>query len=343
MRAQRDDGHGDLVRAFSGAKNQRKRIAGRTRGAVIADLGFRHPLVRSLAWLIGSPALLAGVAAPGPDMVVDDAWCAAALDDALPWLRRQESHPAALEAFVAARKSARLGRLAETLIAYWLGHGGRFVLLAENLAVRECGRTLGEFDFVLRDLACNELVHWELTVKFYLRDPRLQGIAAFVGPTRTDTLAAKATRMFSSQLGLSRTPAGAAALAAIGAPVGAARALVKGRLFYPQQPVVHESVVNPAHARGWWMRLGEFRGAGVPAGRVFRVLERTQWLAWPERRDFAPCLDAQAIARLAEAHFRAGNPVLSVAEFDAKRAQTLECGRGMIVPDHWGRADRAAT
>lgn len=340
MRAERDDGHGDLVRAFSRAKNQGKRIAGRTRGAVIADLGFTHPLVRSLAWLIGSPALLAGVAAPGPDMVVDDAWCAAALDDALPWLRRQESHPAALEAFVATRKSARLGRLAETLIAYWLGHVGRFVLLAENLAVRECGRTLGEFDFVLRDLACNELVHWELTVKFYLRDPRLQGVAAFVGPTRTDTLAAKATRMFSSQLGLSRTPAGAAALAAIGAPVGAARAFVKGRLFYPAQPVSAESVVNPAHARGWWMCHDEFRGGRARAGRVFRVLERTQWLAWPERRDATPCLDVEALAALADAHFRGGNTALSVAEFDAEGARSLEHGRGMIVPAHWGGASR---
>ena len=310
---------------------------------MITDHGFTHPLVRSLAWLIGSPALLADGAAPGPDMVVDDAWCAAALDDALPWLKRQDSDPAALETFVAAKRSARLGHLAETLVAYWLGHGGRFVLLAENLAVRESGRTLGEFDFVLRDLASDETVHWELTVKFYLRDPHLHGLAAFVGPTRTDTLAAKTTRMFSSQVRLSRTPAGAAALAAIGAPVGAARALIKGRLFYPQQPVAHESVVNPAHARGWWMRLGEFRRAGVPAGRVFRVLERTQWLVWPEHRDFAPCLDTQAIAGLAEAHFRAGNPALSVAEFDAKRSQTLECARGMIVPDHWGGADRVVT
>ena len=148
-------------------------------------------------------------------------------------------------------------------------------------------------------------------------------------------------RMLSSQLELSRTPAGAAALEAIGAPVDTIRAFVKGRLFYPAEAVALPAAVNPAHARGWWMRLDEFRGARAPAGRVFRVLERTRWLAWPERRDDAPCLDAEALARLAGTHFRAGIPVLSVVEFDAPGAQTIERGRGMIVPGHWGEPNGA--
>ena len=184
-----------------------------------------------------------------------DQWCAQQLDASRAWLSALDTDPRPLEQFVALRNTRRLGFLAEALLAFWLSESPRFELLAENLAVRDHGRTLGDFDLVFHDLEGGGATHWELSVKFYLRLPAMVGLSAYVGAAGDDTLAAKADRVLNRQLGLAHTDAGKAALADLGIERVAARAFVKGWLFYPVG-VQPESLpgLNPAHGRGWWRR-----------------------------------------------------------------------------------------
>ena len=297
---------------------------------------LRHPLVRTLAWLIGSPGLLAAGAPAHQGKVVGDDWCAAALADSTLWLLAEDAAPHSLEAFVALHRSARLGRLAENLLAYWFMHFARFALIARNLAVRDGGTTLGEFDFVFRDHAERRVVHWESAVKFYLFRPEIGGLAGFVGPGERDTLAAKAEKVFSQQLKLAATRPGRAVLHAIGVEPEAALAFVKGRLFHPETDGLEPAEVNPDHARGWWRRCDRVGNLpGAHAGR-YRRIDRLDWMTPGEAAAQVDAWNsAQCEAALA-AHFAAGGAAVMLAQLREDAGRLVEVGRGFVPPPGWG-------
>lgn len=295
---------------------------------------FRHPLVRALAWLIGSPSLLRGPA------VVNDAWCQDALARSQSWLNALDRQPAALEDYIAERRITRIGRLAEALMGYWLRHEGRFELLAENLAVREGGRTLGDFDFIVRERQSGEVVHWELTVKFYLHRPEIGGFSGYVGPGEKDILAAKAGHITDRQLQLAHAPAGQAALALLGVTKIEASAFCKGWLFYPGPAAGAEMAgLNPAHARGSWWRHAA--GAQPPAGHHV-VLDRLQWLTFPACVKADQALDAEQLTSLLDARVAGAGEALLLARVEPENgvrpAVFRETSRAFVVPPNWGQA-----
>lgn len=302
-----------------------------------ATSGFRHPLVRSLAWLIGSPGLLAGPPDRGGAVIVADAWCAGALEESRTFLNALDDSPGELEAAVAACKSRRLGHVAECLIAFWLERSDRFELLARNLAVRESGRTLGEFDLVFIDRREGTAVHWEMAVKFYLRR---RACADFLGPEGRDTLAHKVGRIFSHQLGLGGTPAGRAALAGVCDGKVISRAFVKGWLFHPEDEQPEGDQVNPNHQRGWWRTLQEFRLSAGRAGGRYCIVERAEWIGGPLEADSGDTFDGGEIMSLVGARLASGGRALMVAQFAPDGVRWRERGRGFVVPDLWG-ADAA--
>jgi hypothetical protein len=305
------------------------------------ELEFRHPLVRALAWLIGSPGLLAAQPAMAGDVLVSDVWCAEALAESYPLLRALDADPGELEAAVAASKSSRLGRIAECLVGFWIERAERFELLARNLAVRESGRTLGEFDLVFLDRREGVVVHWEMAVKFYLR--RRDG-SEFLGPEGRDTLSRKADRIFGHQLGLGATPAGQAVLASLCTERVVSRAFVKGWLFHPDDLGSGSNQVNPEHQRGWWRTLDEFRRKDLTDARRYCVMERDSWIVGALAREFDATMDSGAAAAHIGSRLEAGGRALMVAQFDPQwdpmlgrtQACLRESGRGFVVPDKWG-------
>lgn len=297
---------------------------------------LRHPLARALAWLIGSPGLLDAEDPVHPGRVITDTWCADALADSTVWLLAQDASPTALETFIGARRITRLGLLAEALLAFWLMHCGRFELIAGNLAVRDRGRTLGAFDFVLRDRADRRVLHWEVAIKFYLRHPGLFGLDGYVGPGERDTLGAKANKVFAQQLGLGRTAQGRTALDACGVGQVDAVAFVKGRLFYLSQGEKAEVGVNVRHLRGWWRRFGV--SAEWPQRGEFRFcrIDRLQWMAPRITATTAGSWSATQCESALARHFGDAGGAVLLARLTNDGGDWLESDRGFVTPAHWG-------
>lgn len=293
------------------------------------------PQVRALAWLIGSPGVLDARDAQFGDRVITDAWCAEALAAATPWLLALDREPRALLDFLAARSSRRLGRLAESLLSFWLRWRPGVELLAENLAVRGAQSTLGEFDFVLREPGQAQATHWETAIKFYLHRPEVGGLAGYAGPAGKDVLAAKAARIFTRQLTLGLTPEGAAALHQLGVNDLRTQAWVKGWLFYPiGQTAVPAPGTNPRHSRGWWLRHRPQWERALDAGRRYAILPRLDWLAWPWAAAQAETLES--LAALVDVRMAAEGESLLVVEMAESGGRWLEQSRGFIVPAGWG-------
>lgn len=296
---------------------------------------FHHPVVRDLAWVIGSPSLLAA----GEDRV-SDSWCRVAWFDRIPWLRELDHHPAPLEAFLARHRSHLLGYYFETLIAFWLAHWPRIDLIASRLQVEREGRPIGDFDFIFHDRFAHRTFHWEVAVKFFLRHQEGDGRFSWLGPNPRDTLERKLGKVFSHQLTLSHTAEGAALLQRYHVEAPEPRTFIKGWLFTPatQEGVEPLPVdCSPEHLRGWWCYLQEHEAIPqhAPQSR-WQPLERLRWLS-PLRSDGEEgLLTREAMQAMLAAHFNHSDKPLLLAEVVADvHGVWREVSRGFIVPDHW--------
>ncbi|MEL6977000.1 MAG: DUF1853 family protein, partial [Bacteroidota bacterium] len=62
-----------------------------------------------------------------------------------------------------------------------------YEVVLKNIPVLEGKTTVGEIDFILKDLVRDEVVHVELTYKFYVIDPSIsEPIHRLLGPNRRD-------------------------------------------------------------------------------------------------------------------------------------------------------------
>jgi hypothetical protein len=290
---------------------------------------LRRARVRALAWLLDAPDLLdihdphwkGRIATVGP-MTPETA----------AWLARLDLDPSALDAALGTRVHTRLGLYAEKLMAFYFAEQGR--LVAHGVQVR-AGRdaTIGEFDFLL-DAGPDGVEHIEFATKFYLLQGEVHGdiessFDSFVGPNLADSLGRKMRKVFDRQLQLGYHPA---AQEFLPRPVVAARALVKGWLFYPAGSYFAMDGIAAGHCRGFWCALSEL--GGMEADR-FLILPRLQWLAPFRASSAAWMLDrAQLMTELASHFETSGTPVL-VAAVREQPGSIVETERGFIVPDDW--------
>ncbi|RXZ32877.1 DUF1853 family protein [Oxalobacteraceae bacterium CAVE-383] len=299
---------------------------------------LRDQHVRALAWLLTAPNLFDPLAPRWHGAIAVLNGMADDMDvDA--WLRTLDADPAALHALVDARPTARLGRYAEKLLAFYLQLQGR--LFATNLQVRAgANATIGEFDYLLHDAGAGggALIHWEFATKFYLLESQRSAPQAecFVGPNLADTLGAKMSKIMDRQLRLSHHPAAAAYLPL---PVSHAQALVKGWLFYRDAAVVLPEAMGVAsdHCRGFWRTGDELAADPEYADARYVILPRLQWLA-PTQSPLAMTLTPARLQLALAASFASDPAPVLVAVMnasDASPGMVLEASRGFIVPENW--------
>ncbi|MCM0044579.1 MAG: DUF1853 family protein [Burkholderiaceae bacterium] len=292
---------------------------------------LRDPHVRSLAWLLDAPDLLDPQAPRWAGRIAS--LPADAADACRDWLLALDAEPAALHDYLGVHRFTRLGRHAESLLAWYFRHRG--VLVAHGLQVRSGKEeTVGEFDFLLRQ--GDALVHWEFATKFYLLnsdDPALAAVQQadyFVGPNLSDTLGRKIRKILERQLKLGEHPA---AQPLLPQPLAAAQALLKGWLFYRrgEQPPLQAVGISAAHCRGWWCTLREL-DTHLPGPAA--VLPRMAWLA-PVRLPQPQVCSAQALRAALAGMFGADRTPVMVATLAEHDGAWVETERGFVVPDEW--------
>lgn len=298
----------------------------RTLAVMTNAIPYRTAAVRDLAWSLQSPPLLcrrdAGVRWP------ESAWYKNAYREFAPVLQQLDSRPEPLLNFLDGRKDRRLGNYFETLLRYWLVESTRYSLLYANLPLRDKEKTLGEFDFIVRDEVSGKTLHWEVAVKFYLGVGDTTQACNWWGPARRDRLDLKTTHLLNHQSRLSTLPQAQALFAEAGTSIDATWLIMKGRLFYPHTTGSPSPVgADPGHLRGLWLAADQL--AALPEGD-WVILEKSQWLA--------PLLPA------------AGTPLKRqrLIEWWRDNSQTQprciaaigeqgETGRVFVVPDGWGQ------
>lgn len=294
---------------------------------------YRHSVVRDLAWALLSPPLLApkddDVQWFGPD------WCSQVFAAYRGRLDRLDLNPAPLLEHLQARSDRRLGSRFEGLLHFWLADpaNSQYRLLAHNLPIRQGKLTLGELDFVVRELASGTTQHWEVAVRFYLATRPGGDHRDCIGIDPSDRLDLKVGRLRQHQLPMSQTPAGRAALAGLGVGDSRAACLLKGRLFYPagqpREPWFPREAC-PLHGQGWWLPAADLPARFTDSGLLWSRLPREYRLA-PLTPDVR--LDAEHTATELLEHLPGEFDNRPVAVVGRRHGQEEE--RGFLTPSHW--------
>lgn len=230
---------------------------------------FKHRCVQDLAWAIRSPPMISGFIAD------TNWWNTKQLEQEyqiyLPQLQQLDKDPAALEAALEKTKSHRLGHYFEALMAFWLQTTPAYELLLNQFPLRNQHRTLGEIDYLVRDLHTGKIIHIEVAVKFYLGKDGLNNMANWHGPELQDRLDKKFNHLSAHQTQLSRKYPDLVPYA-----VDEYACIVKGRLFYPPNIEAKTTFTHPDHLHGRWHN---YLPDSAEHGINYSQLQKKDWLA----------------------------------------------------------------
>ena len=296
---------------------------------------FENPSVRDLAWVIASPTMLQTHVPRRPVFSTRD--CSDAFAKALAKLQQLEEDPAPLLSYLEQFDGHRVGRYFEALTHYWLQHLAGLEVVANNLQLRDGKQTVGEIDFLFREN--EQLIHWEVAVKYYLQLVPGCEEHEFIGPNTADNLESKMKRLFEEQLLRSTEQNLTRALGNLDGTDSIKRqAFIKGWLFYrgyPETSGSFPSLLNPDHLKGFWIHHGEDELPTEIQGALWTVLEKPYWLAPKLSATTDGLITRDQLELLLKSHFNTKESPLLVAQLEPCESGYLERLRGFVVSPQW--------
>ena len=178
----------------------------------------------------------------------------------------------------------RLGHQMEHVFKQLIAHSSRFEILLHNLPIKEGNRTIGEIDFILRDVKTNKRIHVELTYKFYIINTEIrESIHRLIGPNRRDTFFAKMEKIKNVQFQLLHSKEGSKALNErnIDHTIIQHQVCYKGQLFLPwkdKSSTIHP--LNTSCISGYWLRFSDFKSEEFKEFQ-FYIPFKSEWVIEP--------------------------------------------------------------
>lgn len=230
-------------------------------------LCYQHPIVRQLAFCIASPNILQQ---PPDELAIKNHF---ELHDQAFWqqqffqyqnrLNVLDQNPSELIEFVKKLKSTRLGLRFEYLFWFWLQDQAnqQFELIQHSIQIIEGKNTIGEMDFLVRNLETQHIEHWEVALKYYLGESDLS-LVHWYGLNRSDTLNRKLRHFSEKQFQFTH---------ALDFKIDKKIAVMKGQLYIPsfQRTEHYPTWINQARRVGHW---------GYEIQNYLYRLQRHEWI-----------------------------------------------------------------
>jgi hypothetical protein len=171
----------------------------------------------------------------------------------------------------------KLGHLCEDAFAALLESSPPFDLVAQNLQVQtDVHTTIGELDFLLRDLSNGQLIHLELATKFYLAVETEDGLT-LPGPDARDNYFKKLQHLRDHQLRLTQKHRNTLPLHYRREPI-VTRQLIYGCLFdhIHAATLAKPEFMNLHCRRGRWLTIDECINH-FPEDTHFQIIPKPLW------------------------------------------------------------------
>lgn len=156
-----------------------------------------------------------------------------------------------------------MGKRVERFFEWIIRQNQGYKLLAENMQISRDKITLGELDFLLKDLINQQVYHVEMVYKFYVYDPSFTAEKQrWIGPNRKDTLLLKTKKLKEKQFPLLFKPETKELLSSLNlnAEEVIQQSCFKANLFVPGELQNKQfSKINNDCIAGIWLHFKEFK------------------------------------------------------------------------------------
>ena len=298
---------------------------------------FRNKIVRDLAWVIASPPVFNSISDCPVDFIAEKE-CTNEYLMNRDHLIQLDQNPEPLQQHVHKTSSHLLGKYFESLVHYWLSITPTKELLKTNLQIFDNSRTIGELDFIYRDLDNDEIIHIEAAGKFYLSTDNKPDWEYFIGPNTNDRMDLKLDRMISHQTQLINHEVTLHTIKSNGIPQpDRAKIFYKGYSFFNFHEYVNNTFLLPKesnrnHFAGWWLRDNEISKLRSTDSR-WVILERMNWISKCHNPPKNFLLTFNELTFKIDSYFRNNIYPLLIAE--VCHNTNTELSRGFIVSDKY--------
>jgi len=234
---------------------------------------YNHKLINDLAWALGSPSLLDETTYHDRRLLSSE-WGQIQLSSNLQLLSDQDKSPQHIQAYFSEKSGFKLGHYFEDLIAYWFIINPHYEILSKNLIISENKITLGEIDFIIRDLNQEKNIHLEVAVKFYLKVEH-NNQSYWFGPNLHDRLDLKLEKTLNKQITFSETDIAQKQLSGLNIVVDEHMVLLKGRLFCYSKNLTDDLC---------WLSESDFKALKSDSNWI--ILNKTHWLSEVNNIDY---------------------------------------------------------
>jgi len=295
---------------------------------------YSHPLVAELAWIIGSEPLMQSKVPGNPSHCLSGDWYAEQLRLHSDWLLDLDKNPEALLSFMPDKML--LGKRFERLVIFWFDQSPYFELVISNHSIVENGRTLGEIDLVVREIASNEVFHIEVACKFYLSSLNSSKWDSWIGPNGNDNLGLKMDKL-KKQLNMFNTSQGTDIMLDLSIPKPDPSLMIKGYFFHHFSHLFqHKSptLCNTNYCSGWFSKLSEAHIFPGESG-LWIELQKDSWLSTIHNSAGREVFTGAVLLEFINTHFKNEKRAILLARVEVREHVLLEVDRGFIVADNW--------
>ena len=178
-----------------------------------------------------------------------------------------------------------MGKRVERFFEWIIRQNQGYKLLAENMQISRDKITLGELDFLLKDLINQQVYHVEMVYKFYVYDPSFTAEKQrWIGPNRKDTLLQKTKKLKEKQFPLLFKPETKELLSSLNlnAEEVIQQSCFKANLFVPGELQNKQfSEINSDCIAGIWLHFKEFKTSNYKSFEYYAP-KKQDWPILPE-------------------------------------------------------------
>ena len=300
---------------------------------------YRNQCVRDLAWVIASPPLISSL--PGHNNFLQKEYFEKEYKLFSPLLKDLDSDPLPLLNHIKSRNTHLLGKYFETLVEYWIKESSNKELITHNLQVFKGKQTIGEFDFIYRDLESNKVIHLEAAGKFYIARENRASLTNFIGPNSIDNLDLKINKILNDQIALSKTDEGRDTLKEEGINKDVQSLIfLKGYLFYYSDLFFNNLFIAPPHSeekhkKGWWIYEKDKSRFFEDRKGNWIIIKRMNWISKIFNPSLKEVLSGNELINNLANYFNDNHSLLIAEVSENEKGILEETSRGFVVSNSW--------
>lgn len=181
-------------------------------------------------------------------------------------------------------RNRRLGHQAEFVFLQLLNACSEYEVIAHSIQLIDGKRTLGELDYIIQNVETKEILHIELTYKFYILDKSISDpINQIVGPNRTDAFAYKLNKTRDKQMPLLYSKPGKEVIKELGLDINQINQLVAfyAHIFVPYSDRSFDiKNLNKDCLAGYWVTKTQMQLETFKSYFYYRPT-KSEWLHIP--------------------------------------------------------------